>query len=336
MTTPIHAFAATTAAGPLEAFDYEVGPLDAHDVEITVSHCGLCHSDLSMLDNEWGFTQYPFVPGHEVAGTISAVGAHVTNLKVGDRAGLGWHAGYCLTCNPCMTGDHNLCSSGQGTIVGRHGGFADRVRAQAVSVVKLPDGVSLEAAGPLFCGGVTVFNPLVQFGIRPTDRVGVIGIGGLGHMALKFLNAWGCEVTAFTSTESKQAEAIEMGAHRTVNSRDPDAIAAEAGRFDLILSTVNVTLDWDTYVGALNRKGRLHMLGATLEPLNVGTLSLMGGQKSVSSSPVGSPATIATMLEFAARHGIEPQVEVFPMDKANEAIQHLRDGKARYRIVLAR
>jgi uncharacterized zinc-type alcohol dehydrogenase-like protein len=233
-----------------------------------------------------------------------------------------------------MSGDHNLCVAQQGTIVGRHGGFADRVRAQAAAVFVLPDGIELAEAGPLFCGGITVFNPLLQFDVKPIARVGVVGIGGLGHLALKFLKAWGCEVTAFTSTESKRQEALAMGAHRTVNSLDPEALEAEAGRYDLILSTVNVTLDWGAYIAALNRRGRLHLVGATLEPLQIGAFSLMSGQKQVSATPVGSPSAIRAMLDFAARHGITPQVERFKMSDVNEALAHLHSGRARYRIVL--
>ncbi len=332
----IKAYAATEPGGELKPFEYDPGALDPDHVEIDVSHCGICHSDLSMLDNSWGMTQYPLVPGHEVAGTVSAVGVDVTTLKPGDRVGLGWHAGYCLSCSCCLEGDHNLCGDSQSTIVGRHGGFADKVRAQATSVVKLPEGVDLASAGPLFCGGITVFNPLVQFDVQPTDRVAVVGIGGLGHMALKFLNAWGCHVTAFTSSEDKRTEALELGAHETINSRDPAALEAAAGQFDLILSTVNVKLDWNAYVAALRPRGRLHFVGATLEPLDLGAMSLIMGQRSISGSPVGSPATIARMLDFAARHGIEPRIETFPMQKVNEALAHLKSGKARYRIVLER
>jgi len=233
-----------------------------------------------------------------------------------------------------MSGDHNLCESSQGTIVGRHGGFADTVRAQAASVIPLPDDMDLQTAGPLFCGGITVFTPLLQFGVKPTDRVAVIGIGGLGHMALQFMNAWGCEVTAFTSSESKKAEALEMGAHHTINSRDPEEIAAAAGSFDLVLSTVNVKLDWDAYVSTLKSNGRLHYVGATLEPLDLGVFPLIMGQRSVSGSPVGSPTAIATMLDFAVRHDVKPLIETFPLEKVNDAIMHLRSGKARYRIVL--
>ena len=332
----IKAWAATEAGGELTPFEYDPGPLGSHEVEIAVEHCGICHSDLSMLDNEWGMTQYPFVPGHEVAGTIFKVGEEVGNLEVGQRVGLGWHAGYCMTCHSCMEGDHNLCASGVGTIVGRHGGFADRVRAQAAAVVPLPDGVDMESAGPLFCGGITVFNPMVQFGVSPTDRVGVIGIGGLGHIALQFLNAWGCEVTAFTSSEDKKREALELGAHHTINSRDPEEIEAAAGRFAMIISTVNVKLDWNAYVATLQPKGRLHFVGATMEPLDLGVFPLLMAQRSVSGSPVGSPATIATMLDFAARHSVKPVIETFRFDQVNEALARLRSGKARYRIVLSK
>ena len=332
----IKAWAASEAGGRLEPFEYEPGPLGRDEVEIEVSHCGICHSDLNMLDNDWGMTQYPFVPGHEVAGTISKVGEDVGNLQIGQRVGLGWHSGYCMTCSSCMEGDHNLCAAVEGTIVGRHGGFADRVRARAAAVVPLSDGVDMESAGPLFCGGITVFNPLVQFGIEPTGKVGVIGIGGLGHIALQFLNAWGCEVTAFTSSEDKKKEALKLGAHHAINSRNPEEIEAAAGQFDFILSTVNVKLDWNAYVGALRPKGRLHFVGATLEPLDLGAFPLIMAQRSISGSPVGSPATIATMLDFTARHGIKPVIETYRFDQVNEALDRLRSGKTRYRIVLSR
>lgn len=330
----IKAYAALEAGGELQPFEYDPGPLADHDVEIAVDYCGICHSDLSMLNNEWGITQYPFVPGHEVAGKISAVGKHVTKFKVGDRVGLGWHSSYCNDCNTCLEGDHNLCSSAQGTLIGRHGGFADKVRAQATSVVALPDELSSEKAGPLFCGGITVYNPMVQFDLKPTAKVAVIGIGGLGHMALKFLNAWGCEVTAFTSSEAKRTEALELGAHKTLNSRDNEALSQAAYSFDLILSTVNVKLDWGSYVQTLKPKGRLHFLGAVLEPVEVSIFALMGAQRSISSSPVGSPAIIAQMLEFSARHKIEPEVEVFDMKDINKAIERLDKGSPRYRVVL--
>lgn len=332
----IKGYAAYKAGGELKPFEFDPGDLGAHEVEIEVEYCGICHSDLNMIDNDWGMSEFPLVPGHEVAGTVAAVGEGVRDLQVGRQVGLGWHAGYCMTCSTCLAGDHNLCANAQGTIVGRHGGFADRVRAEAASVIPLPDGIDMASAGPLFCGGITVFNPLVQFAIRPTDKVGVIGIGGLGHMALQFYKAWGCEVTAFTSSESKKEEALAFGAHRVVSSRDTAELETIAGQLDLILSTVNVKLDWNDYVSALRPKGRLHIVGATLEPLDLGAFPLIVGQRSVSGSPVGSPANIAAMLDFAARHDVKPVIETFPLAEVNDALERLRSGKAHYRIVLGR
>ncbi|MCB1207927.1 MAG: NAD(P)-dependent alcohol dehydrogenase [Verrucomicrobiales bacterium] len=334
MSHTIYALAALGAQQKLQSFEYDPGPLGPEQVEIAVESCGICHSDLSMLDNEWGIATYPFVPGHEIVGRVVALGDHTKRLKIGDRVGLGWYSGSCGACAQCLSGNQNLCASAEGTIVGRHGGFANRVRANWTWVSPIPEGLDAASAGPLFCGGITVFNPIVQCGVQPTDRVGVIGIGGLGHMALKFLRAWGCEVVAFTSSDSKREEALQLGAHRTLNSRDAKEIAAAAGSFDFILNTTNVGLDWNNYIGALKPKGRLHTVGAVLEPMAIAAFSLIGGQKSVSGSPLGSPATTDVMLEFSARHGIAPVTETFPMSQANEALEHLRSGKARYRVVL--
>ena len=330
----VKAYAVQQAGGQLEPFEYKAGELGPDQVEIKVEYCGICHSDLSMIDNSWFMSQFPLVPGHEVAGEIIAVGEHVPNLKVGQKVGLGWHSGSCMHCPSCLSGDHNLCSSGESTIVGRPGGFADTVRCHWVWAVPLPERVDLVSAGPLFCGGITVFNPIKQFGVLPTDHVGVVGIGGLGHMALQFLRKWGCHVTAFSSSASKADEARKFGAHDVVDSRNEDALKKIAGSLDFLLVTVNVPLDWQHYLGALKPKGRLHFVGAVLEPVPVPAFALIGGQKSVSGSPLGSPATTAEMLEFCDRHAIKPQTELYPMSRVNDAIEHLRSGKARYRVVL--
>lgn len=330
----INAYAAMEAGGKFQKYEYDPGALGPHDVEIDVVSCGVCHSDVSMWGNRWGMSSYPFVGGHEVSGLVSAVGDLVSGVKLGDRVGLGWHKGYCNTCSQCLGGDHNLCPRQQGTIVGNHGGFADKVRAQETSVIKIPDGMDAKDVGPLLCGGVTVFNPLVQFDVKPTGCVGVIGIGGLGHMALQFANAWGCEVTAFTS-ESKMDEAKEMGAHNCINSRDPKAIKSAARSFDLVLSTVNVNMDWNAVFATLKPKGRLHFLGMVEQPLGLAVPPMIMGQNSVSGSPAGSPATLGAMMGFAARHGIKPVTEHFKLSEINEAFEHLESGKARYRIVLS-
>jgi alcohol/geraniol dehydrogenase (NADP+) len=329
-----HGYATTTAKGSLQPFEFDLGELGPEEVEIKVSHCGVCHSDLSMLDNEWGMSKYPFVPGHEAVGTVVALGHEAKGLKIGQRVGIGWSAYSCLACHECLSGDHNLCAHNQGTIVGRYGGFADRLRAQWTWVRPLPDALELEKTGPLLCGGITVFAPFLQYKISPSARVGIIGIGGLGHMALQFANKWGCEVHAFTTSDSKEAEARKLGAHYVHNTKQDGVLKKLAGSLDLIISTINVPLDVPGLLDTLAPNGRLHVVGAILEPMQVPAFGLILGQKSISGSPTGSPTAISTMLEFSARHSVAPIIETFPMSKVNEALEHLRSGKARYRIVL--
>ncbi len=334
MSTTIKAYAALDKGQPLKPFEFDPGPLRDEAVEIKVSHCGICHSDLSMLDNEWAQSVYPLVAGHEVAGTVVGAGRQVKRVKVGDRVGLGWYSESCMACPQCLSGNHNLCPRNEQTIVHRHGGFADRVRCHWAWAIPLPAQIETAKAGPLFCGGTTVFNPIIQCGVKPTDRVGVVGIGGLGHLALQFLNKWGCEVYAFTSSDSKREEALKLGAHQTINSRDSAQLQKISGSLDFVISTVNVALDWAAIVNTLAPKGRLHLVGVVGEPIPVAAFSLIASQKALSGTPLGSPATMTTMLDFCVRHKIAPVVEVFPMSRLNEAVDRLRSGKARYRVVV--
>ncbi len=334
MSTTFKAYAARAKGAKLEPFEFNPGPLRDEQVEIQVEYCGICHSDLSMLDNEWGMTDFPFVPGHEVAGRVVAAGDKVKGVRVGQRVGLGWYAESCMACPQCLSGNHNLCPTAEATMIKRHGGFANRVRCHWAWAVPLPDALDSKKSGPLFCGGITVFNPIIQCEVRPTDRVGVIGIGGLGHMALQFLNKWGCEVTAFTSSDSKRDEAMKFGAHHVVNSRDEAQLQKIAGSLNFILCTANAALPWDAIIGSLAPKGRLHIVGVVPEPIPVAVFPLIAAQKAISGTPLGSPFNTARMLEFSARHGLAPMIEVFPMSRVNDAMEHLRAGKARYRIVL--
>lgn len=311
----------------------DLGPLAAEDVEVAVEHCGVCHSDLSVLRNEWLNSQYPAVLGHEVVGRVTALGSAAKGLQIGQRVGIGWTAGSCMHCRPCLSGDQHLCAQAQPTIIGHRGGFASHVRAHWTWTIPLPEHIDVAEAGPLLCGGITVFNPLAMHA-HPTMRVGIVGIGGLGHMGVKFAAAYGCEVTAFTSSERKFDEARGFGAHNVVSSRDADAIKRLAGKLDMLIVTVNVPLDWDALIATLAPRGRMHVVGAVLEPIPVLAFSLIFQQRSVSGSPTGSPVAMARMLEFAARHRISPQTEHFPMSRINEAFSHLAEGKARYRIVL--
>ncbi len=329
----VNAYAATEPRGKLTPFTYEMGKIGSEQVDIKVSYCGICHSDLSMINNDWGMTQYPIVPGHEIVGEVVAAGDAVKNVKVGDKVGLGWFSASCMSCQECMSGSHHLCAGAEATIVGRHGGFADYVRGHWSWALPLPNGIDMRKAGPLLCGGITVFNPIVA-NVKPTDTVGVIGIGGLGHMALKFLKHWGCEVIAFSSNPDKKAQILEMGASQVINSRSPEEMERIAGKLNFILNTTNVSLSWDAYLSTLAPKGRLHTVGAVLEPMAIPAFSLISGDKAVSGSPLGSPALTKTMLDFCVRHDIYPIIEEFPLEKVNDALAHLEAGKARFRIVL--
>jgi uncharacterized zinc-type alcohol dehydrogenase-like protein len=336
MVTIINGYAAKSSGGQLKNFSYTVGDLGSEEVELDILSCGLCHSDLSMLDNESGKTSFPFVPGHEIIGKITKMGADVKGLHKGQIVGLGWFVESCMHCENCLEGDHNLCENNKGTIVGHFGGFADKIRCHWLWAIPLPENLDVFSAGPLFCGGITVFNPIIQHGIKPTDRVGVIGMGGLGHLATQFLNKWGCEVTVFTSTKSKEEEAKLLGAHHVIDSKNTFDLKKISRSLDFILSTANADLDWSTYLEVLKPKGIFHMVGFIPKPIKVSAPQLISGQKSLSGSPLGRPATIRKMLEFCGRHGIRPQAEYFPMSSVNAAIDHLRRGKARYRIVLER
>jgi alcohol/geraniol dehydrogenase (NADP+) len=327
------AWIAKAAKQPMVLESVDLGPLGAEDVEGAVEHCGVCHSDLSVLNNDWGFSQYPAILGHEVVGRVTAVGPNAKGLQVGQRVGVGWSSGSCMHCHQCLSGSHHLCPQAQATIIGHRGGFASHIRAHWAWAIPLPETLNVAEAGPLLCGGVTVFAPLARFA-KPTDRVGIIGIGGLGHMAVQFAAAYGCDVTAFTSSESKFEEAKGFGANHVVSSNDSAAISTLGGSFDLLISTVNVKLDWDAMISTLAPNGRLHVVGAVFEPIPVAACSLIFEQRSVSGSPVGSPVAIETMLDFAARHHVAPQTEHFPMSNINEAFAQLEAGKARYRIVL--
>jgi alcohol/geraniol dehydrogenase (NADP+) len=330
---PTKAWIAKAAKQTMVLQPVDLGPLEAENVQIAVEHCGLCHSDLSVLNNEWGISQYPAILGHEVIGRITDAGPNVKGLTVGQRVGVGWNSGSCMHCRQCMSGNHHLCPHVQPTIIGHRGGFATHIRSHWAWAIPLPEQLNFTEAGPLLCGGITVFSPLALFA-KPTDRVGIVGIGGLGHMAVKFAAAYGCNVTAFTSSESKFDEAKGFGANHVVSSTDSAAIRKLGSSFNLLISTVNAQLDWDTMIGTLAPNGRLHVVGAVPEPIPVSAFSLIFQQRSVSGSPTGSPVAIETMLDFASRHNIVPQTEHFPMSRINEAFARLESGKARYRIVL--
>jgi alcohol/geraniol dehydrogenase (NADP+) len=331
----LHGLAVHAAGAQLLPYKYDPGELQAHEVEIKISHCGVCHSDVHLIDNDWGISKYPFIPGHEIVGTVVAVGSQVRDRAVGERVGVGWQADSCGICEWCKRGEEHLCVKSQPTCVGRNGGFADRIRVNSRFAVAVPTALESENAAPLLCGGITVYSPLRNHGVRPSSRVGVIGIGGLGHIGLQFAKAFGAEVTAFSTSKDKEAEALALGAHHFVNTRDTGALKKVAGSFDFLLSTVSADQEWQSYVNALRPKGVLCIVGASPSPIQIQGGSLIGGQRAVSGSPTGSPGDLMEMLDVAARHGVKAVTESFPMAKANDAVARVKKNQVRYRAVLA-
>lgn len=331
----IRGLAAHAAGAELLPYRYDPGELGPHDVEIAVTHCGICHSDLHLISNDWGISQYPFIPGHEVVGKVAAVGSEVRNLQEGQRVGLGWQSNSCGQCEWCIRGLENLCPASEGTCVHRNGGYADSVRANARFVFPIPDALDSERAAPLLCGGITVYNPLRNHGINPSSRVGVVGIGGLGHLAIQFARVFGAHVTAFSTSASKEEEARSFGAHHFVNTRESKAMKEVAGTQDFILTTVNADQDWATFIQTLRPTGTLCFVGVPPSPVAMHAFPLISGLRAITGSPTGSPHRIREMLEVAARHNVQAQTERFPMSKANEAIEKVKKSKVRYRAVLA-
>ena len=329
----IQGLAAHAAGAELLPFHYDPGKLGPQEVEIAVTHCGICHSDLHLISNDWGISQYPFIPGHEIVGSVTAVGADVRSLEVGQRVGLGWQSNSCGVCEWCTRGMENLCLEAEGTCVHRHGGYADSVRANARFVIAVPEAME-SPHRPAAFGGITVYNPLRTHGVNPSSRVGVVGIGGLGHMAIQFARVFGAQVTAFSTTAAKEEEARALGAQHFVNSRESKAMKEMAGTQDFILSTVNADQDWGVIAQALRPTGTLCFVGVPPSPVSLSAFQLISGLRSVTGNPTGSPFRLREMLDVAARHGVKALVEAFPMAKANEAIEKVKKNKVRYRAVL--
>ncbi|KAK9812723.1 hypothetical protein WJX72_002636 [[Myrmecia] bisecta] len=315
----------------LEPFEYDA-QLGPNDLELKILANGLCHSDLSMRDNKWGITTYPLVPGHEVVGKVTGVGSAVKRIKEGDVVGYGWNTDCCGHCNKCTKGDDNLCVEGaQATIVGNHGGFGDYMIAPSTLAIKIPESMSPADAAPLLCAGVTVWSPISEH-VQCGMKVGIVGLGGLGHLALQFAAAKGAEVYAISNNKGKEKEARGFGAKHFVS---PDDLSKDlAGSLDVLISSAPEGQDYNALVGAVAPGGKFILLSGHLDKLDIPIASLIMGQKSVHGSLVGGMRMMQEMLQVAAMHNIKPLVEKMPMSKCNEALQRLIDGKARYRIVL--
>jgi uncharacterized zinc-type alcohol dehydrogenase-like protein len=325
-------YAARAVGQPLEPFTYEAPKLGEYDVRVSISHCGVCHTDIHAIDDYYGITTYPFVPGHEIVGYVSAVGRAASGLKEGDRVGIGWQGRSCMRCEWCLKGEEQLCMDivQSGTWV-PYGGFSSSVIADSRFAYPLPDSMPSELAAVLVCAGITVYSPLRLYAALPSRKIGIIGVGGLGHLAIQLARALGYEVTAISSSPEKKEQALAFGADHFIVS-DQTSLREVVFAFDLLLCTAHGKINWEALLNTLKKNGKLVLLGFPDVVLN--STNLVARQLSITGSFLGNRAGMREMLSFAQVHGITPAVELMPMSQANEAIQRVKENKARYRIVL--
>ncbi len=329
----INALAALSRGAPLEPFRYPIPDLGPQDCLVRVTACGICHSDVHMVDDDWRQSRYPLVPGHEVVGTVVRVGSALRHLAPGDRVGVGWQRSACLQCLDCLRGDENLCDEARSLIGHGHGGFADHLVVDGRFAFPLPPGLGDEVAGPLLCGGATVYSALRHAGMSSGQEIGVIGVGGLGHLAVQFAVRLGNRVTVFTTSEDKARDAERFGAREAVVTRGGKVPERLVRRLDILLATAPAALDWNAYVNLLDSDGVLAFVAASA-PAKLRIDGLMFKRRRVAASVIAGRAEITEMLDLAACHGIAPVVETFPLAEANAAIRKVRDNTVRYRAVL--
>jgi len=298
-----------------------------------MTHCGLCHSDIHMIDNDWRMAHYPLVPGHELVGEVVELGAGIAHLKVGQRVGVGWQRSACLQCPECLRGAENLCSENKGTITDGYGGFADHIQVDARFCFPLPDGIASVAAGPLLCGGVTVYSGLRHAGMTSGQEIGVVGVGGLGHLAIQFASRLGNRVTALTSSANKIEIAVKLGAHEAIVYHDAPT-RKPARPFDILISTAALNLDWPAFIDLLGPDGTLVFVGIPPKPFMFNPGLLLQKRRRIMASPIGGRAVVMETLKVADRFGIEPMVERFPLRDVNKAIDRVRGNLVRFRAVV--
>ena len=328
----IQGYAARAVGQPLEPFTYDPPKLGEYDVQVSISHCGVCHTDIHAIDDYYGITTYPFVPGHEIVGYVSAVGRAASGLKEGDRVGIGWQGRSCMECEWCLKGEEQLCLDiVQSATWLPYGGFSSSITVDSRFAYLLPDDMPSELASVLMCAGITVYSPLRSLAAAPSRKIGIIGVGGLGHLALQFARALGYEVTAISSSPEKKEQALALGAHHFVVS-DRATLSELEFTFDLLLCTASGKIDWVPLLDTLKKDGKLILVG--FPDVEFNSTDLVAHQLSIITSFLGNRARMREMLSFAHAHGITPAIELMPMSQVNEAIQRLRDNKARYRIVM--
>ena len=337
------AYAVSSPTAALAPFQVERRAVGAHDVQIEIAYCGICHSDIHQVRDEWGGAKYPMVPGHEIVGRVTAVGAHVKKFQVGDLAGVGCMVDSCRTCPSCQRQLEQFCDKGSaftynGTEMDRktptYGGYSSSVVVDEAFTLKVSPKLDLAAVAPLLCAGITTFSPLRRFHTKAGDKVGVVGLGGLGHMAVKLAAAMGAEVTMLSTSSSKEADARKLGAQHFGLTSDPATFKALAGQFDLIIDTISAPHDYNKYLGLLRLEGAMVLLGVPPEPAPVAAGSLIFGHKVLTGSLIGGIAETQEMLDFCAEHNIVSEIELIPVQQVNEASDRMMKTDVRYRFVL--
>lgn len=338
----VHAYAAPAASEPLEPTTVERRDVGPNDVLIEVAYAGICHSDIHTVRGDWGPQQYPLVPGHEIVGVVAEVGSDVTRHRVGDRVGVGCMVGSCGACVNCRKGEEQYCVEGMigtyGAIDGdgtvTQGGYSTHVVVDADFVLSVPEGLDLAAAAPLLCAGITTYSPLRHWGAGPGTKVAVVGLGGLGHMAVKLAHAMGAEVTVLSQSLKKQEDGLRLGADHYFATSDPETFEHLAGVFDLIVNTVSARIDVSAYLGLLAVDGTLVNVGAPAEPMSVNVFSLLTNRRSYAGSMIGGIRQTQEMLDFCAEHGLGADIELISADRINEAYERVLASDVRYRFVI--
>lgn len=341
-TTIVKAYGTEAADAPIHSLEIKRRVLLPNDVEIDILYCGICHSDLHAVKNDWGSTTYPIVPGHEIVGRITQIGNEVTRFKVGDLAAIGCIVDSCGHCHQCHEGEEQFCENGWTVVFNSpdkisggqtYGGFSERIVAKADYVLKMPENVDLAASAPILCAGITVYSPLKHWKAGPGKKIGIVGIGGLGHIAIKIAKAMGAHVVVFTTSVAKMEDAKKLGADEAVLSTNVGQMKTQAG-FDMILDTVSAKHDVNTYLKALKVDGSLVLVGLPNQPLEIGAFNVVNGRKSFSGSNIGGIAETQEVIDFCAQHNITADIELIKADEINEALERLEKGDVKYRFVI--
>ncbi|WP_336068346.1 NAD(P)-dependent alcohol dehydrogenase [Mesoflavibacter sp. CH_XMU1404-2] len=341
-TTITKAYGTESADAPIKNMDIKRRVLLDNDVEIDILYCGICHSDLHAVHNDWGATTFPIVPGHEIVGKVTKVGDKVSKFKVGDLAAIGCIVDSCGHCSQCNHGEEQFCEEGWTLVFNApdkhiggvtYGGFSQQIVCDADYVLKMPEFDDLAAAAPLLCAGITTYSPLKHWKVGPGKKVGIVGIGGLGHMAIKIAKAMGAEVTVFTTSPSKVEDAKRLGADHAVLSKDEEQMKSQSG-FHMVLDTVSAKHDVNAYLNVLGVDGSLVLVGLPNQPLEVGAFNVVNGRKSFSGSNIGGISETQEMLEFCKEHNITADIELIKTDQINTAFNRLEKGDVRYRFVI--